>query len=264
MRRVLNVGLALFLLAGCVKEERGDCPCYLTLNLDAVVEEGKFSEAVTTLTPSMDRGTDRDLVNLEKYETSGYEKKVRRELVSVSVICGQKNALFCDEDCLRFEVYAQADPIMAYAGNVLCDSDRATADVVLHKQYCRICFLKEGTDSGEEYPYRMRVTAAYNGMNIYDLSPVEGVFIADAVTGDSGNPSVVIPRQKGSSVLRLDIMSLDGVVQCSIDLGVYFSRMAYDWEKEDLDDVDLKIDYTKAQVEIGIIPWEANYETIDI
>ncbi|MCQ2181874.1 MAG: hypothetical protein MJY89_00495 [Bacteroidales bacterium] len=262
MYRTAIAGLTLCLLAGCVKEERKDCPCYLTLDLDAVIREREFSEAVTSFSPCMNGPVDRDLIILREYEEVGYEKMVMREMVSVSVVCGQKDAVF-DGDCLRVTKNAQADPVMAYAENVLCDAERVKAEVTLHKQYCRINFLRNGVDPGEKYPYGMRVTAACNAMNIYDLTPVEGLFIADAIVGDDGNPYVVLPRQK-QNALRLDIMDIDGRVLHSIDLGEVFREMSYDWGKEDLDDVNLKIDYTKAEVEIGIVPWETNYETIDI
>jgi len=262
MRHPVLTAIAVFLLAGCVKEERTGCPCYLTLNLDEVIADREFSEAVATLTPCVNGNTGRDLLALHEYEKVGYEKKVRKDLVNISVICGHRNGVF-EDDCILFAENTQSDPIMAYAESKLCDAETAEADVRLHKQYCRMQFKPEGLEEGEEYPYRLRVRAECNGLKLYDLMPVEGVFSAEAVSGIVGEMSVDIPRQKRNS-MKLDIVGPAGDVVHTVNLGAALSNAGYDWRKEDLDDVIVRIDYAKAEFEIGIIPWETYYETVDI
>jgi len=262
MRRLVIPGMILALLSGCVKEERGACPCYLTLDLEAVIERGEYADAVATLSPCIDGGTDRNLLDLCEYGEYGYEKKVMKDMVSISVVCGQGNAVFSG-DCMRIPLNSQADPIMAYAENVLCESEKRTAYVKLHKQYCHMRFIQEGEDSWSQGTYRSRVVAECNGMNLYDLSPVEGVFMAEVVSGEGGVQSLLIPRQK-KSALRLDILNADGEAINVVDLGTAFSKAGYDWGKEDLDDISIRIDYAKAEFEIIVIPWDTNYETIDI
>jgi len=262
MWRLVIPGMILALLSGCVKEERGACPCYLTLNLDAVIERGEYADAVATLSPCIDGGTDRSLLNLCEYGECGYEKKVKKDMVSISVVCGHENAVF-SEDCIRISDNTQADPIMAYAENVLCESEKQTAYVQLHKQYCHIRFIQDGTDSGSKVHYGSRVVAGCNGMRLYDLSPVEGIFMAEAVSGEGGVQSLMIPRQKRSE-LSLDILNADGEVIDVVDLGAAFSKAGYDWGKEDLDDISIRIDYAKSEFEIMVIPWKTNYESIDM
>jgi len=262
MKVLVVMTAVLLLLTSCVKEERTDCPCYLTLNFDKVIAERIYGEAVTTLTPCEHGNTDRKLIVLSDYEKVGYETKVRRKNVRVSVVCGYKNNIF-GEDCLLTAEDMQADPVMAYAGSTLCDADCAEMEVTLHKQYCRISFLYDGMESGEEFPNRVRVSAECNGMNLYDLMPLTGGFSAEAAYDPSGELCLILPRQNRNAI-SVDVMSVDDELLYRMDLGLAFSSVGYDWTKEDLDDVSIRIDYSKPEIEMEIIPWETYYETFDI
>lgn len=262
MRRQVVAAAVFLLITGCVLEERTDCPCYLTLNLDSAIRDGAYTEAVMTLSPCADGSTCRELIDMSAYEGAGYEKKVMRDKVSVSVVCGFKSSVF-DEDSFHIPENTQADPIMAYAENLFCDEETETADVILHKQYCRITFVHDSAWAGEDFPCRLRVHAECNGMMLDNLAPVRGDYVADATAGSDGRLSLTLPRQMRND-MGLDIVDLDGEVVYSIDLGKAFSSASYDWGKEDLDDVRIKIDYSNAEVEIEIIQWEKYYETVDI
>ena len=261
-RAVIAAAAVCLLLPGCVKEDRTGCPCYLTLNFDGVIANDGYVEAVTTLTPCSDRKQEQEKIDIWDYEGVGYEKKVVKDLVRASVVCGFKNGSF-REDSYIVPKSVQCDPIMAFAFTKRCEGERENAVVELHKQFCRIHFKFVGLESRSEYPYELRVRADCCGLSLYDLQPVEGEYTAIAVETNSGDLSVVLPRQKVSAV-SLDLLDTDAEVAQTVDLGARMEAMAYDWTKADLDDIVVEIDYALANVETEIIPWDTTYETIDI
>lgn len=263
MKRAVIAAVVVCLLPlGCVKEDRMGCPCYLTLNFDRVITEDGYFEAVTTLTPCSDRAQDQEKINIWDYEGVGYEKKVVKDQVRASVVCGFKNGSFRDDSYI-VPKSVQCDPIMAFALSKRCEGERETAEVELHKQFCRIHFRFVGLGSRSEYPYELRVRADCCGLRLFDLQPVEGEYTAIAVETNSGDLSVVLPRQKVNAV-ALDLLDAKAQVAQTVDLGARMEAMGYDWAKADLDDIVVEIDYTLANVETEIIPWDTTYETIDI
>lgn len=263
MRRAVFAAVAAcFLWNGCVKEERSACPCYLTFNLDRVIGEGGFDEAVATLGPCSDRALEQERIALWEYEGTGYEKKVLKDVVRASMVCGFKNGIFRN-DCYLVPKSLQSDPIMAYALSMRCMGEREEVNVELHKQYCRIHFSFAGVEARAEFPYELRVRADCNGFNLYDLSPVEGEYTAMALETNSGDLSVVLPRQK-SNELALDLLDFKAELAYVVDLGSMLEKRGYDWTKTDLDDVEVEIDYAMTEFIVEIIPWERKYEKIDI
>ena len=265
MRSPLIAAAVLALLAAsCVKEERTDCPCFLTLDLDKVISDSDYSEAVATLGPCTDRTIDQKRIALMDYEGVGYEKKVPKETVRISVVCGFKNGNFRD-DCYLVPENQQSDPIMAFAESRRCSRERESAEVELHKQYCRIKFKFLGIGEDEEIPYDLRIRADCNGIGLYDLQPIEGAYTATALKSNSGELTMILPRQKSGAV-ALDLVDAGGDVVHVMDVGARMDLLGYDWTKADLDDVSIEIDFCSATMNVGILPWDINYdyETIDI
>lgn len=263
-RLVSTILVPLFLCTSCVKEERGDCPCYLTLDFDEVIREGLYEEAVATLGPCSDKMLEQRRISLEDYEGTGYEIKVPRDLIQASVVCGFKNVNFSGAEA-SVPINEQADPIMAFGLERVFDNERETVNVVLHKQFCRIHFTISGLETRTEFPYELCIKALCNGLKLHDLSPVEGAFCAMALEDESKNLSVLVPRQKRNVMSMEFIDKIDGHVQ-TVNIGEKLEQMGYDWTKADLDDVSINVDFVQMSVQVAIVPWvyDYGYETIEI
>lgn len=263
-RRVFTILASLLLCASCVKEERGECPCYLILDFDELIGQGAYSEAVATLSPSTDKVLDQRKICIGEYEGRGYEIKVPKDLVRTSVICGFKNGNFT-EDMVVVPYNEQSDPVMAFCAERSFKDERDTVQVTLHKQFCNVGFKISGLDTRTEFPYELRVSAECSGLRLHDLSPVPGGFSAMAVEDETRNLSIRVPRQR-RNVMSMEMLDRkDGHVH-TVNLGEMLDDLNYDWTKADLDDITLVVDFVQMSVRVVLVPWDKNYdyETIDI
>ena len=263
-RLVLSILVPFLLCASCVKEERGDCPCYLILDFDELIDQGAYSEAIATLSPSTDRVLYQQKISIGEYEGRGYEIRVPKDVVKASVICGFKNVNFAG-DRITVPYNEQSDPVMAFGVERVVTGERDTLQVALHKQFCNVDFRISGLDTRTEFPYELRVCAECNGLRLPDLSPLAGGFSAMAVEDDTQNLSLRVPRQQ-RNIMSMEVLDKrDGHIY-SVNLGEMLDDLNYDWNKADLDDIELIVDFVQMTIEVVLVPWDKNndYETIDI
>lgn len=251
----LTAVVAVFLSSCTVKEERSGCPCLLNLDLDEVIDDGRYAEAVTTVGPSPEGMHDRKLLDIIPYKGVGYEVSVPRKAINTSVVCGVEPEFFSSSS-----VVVGTAPVMAFASLVPCKGDRECVVVRLHKQYCRVTLQPEGLQSASEYPFRVRLDAPTESLDLYGLEPCGNPFTAmfqDDLT-------VNVPRQAVDASLTLDMLGDDSKPVFSIDLSAKLAAAGYDWTEEDLADISVKLDYSRMTCSVVILPWEENSEYMQI
>ena len=89
-------------------------------------------------------------------------------------------------------------------------------------------------------------------------APMAGNFSVTPEMDAEGYCSVRIPRQTDSS-LRLVISDEDGILR-EFAVGEYIVESGYDWSAYDLEDVEIDIDYSKAEVTFVINDWEMTFD----
>lgn len=243
-----------------IKEDRAECETYLTVNVDDFIAAG-FTEA--TLSYRTDEGDfRRESFELAPYEGVGYEIPVRRgRIAQTSVIAGigegtlTDGALYAEQNCPFGRTYA-------FAGQTTPTEDLASIRATPHKQHCKVTFrFPEGTPDDVVFPYVLRVRASFNGFDIFDLSPEQTDYEICTYPGDENGYAVILPRQADYDI-RLDIIlpgdgfQAPGQVLYSIDLGKRFIDAGYDWQKEDLNNIDVVVDFSRAAVEIVVKEWD--------
>lgn len=253
---------AAAILASCstIKEDRRECETYLTVNVDDFIAAG-FTEA--TLSYRTDEGDfRRETFELAPYEGVGYEIAVRRgRSARASVIAGigdgtlTDGALYAEQNCPFGRTWA-------FAGGTTPTGDTATIRATPSKQYCKVTFhFPEGTPDDAVFPYTLRVRASFNGFDIFDLSPEQTDYEICTYPDDENGYSVILPRQADYDI-RLDVIlpgdgfQAPGQVLYVIDLGKRFINAGYDWQKENLDDIDVVVDFSRAAVEIVVKDWD--------
>lgn len=258
MKRLFLTVAAAALLSSCsVKEERSGCPCLLKLDFDEVIDNGRYEEAMTTLSPSLKSAGERTPLRIGSYKGIGYEVGVPRRLISVSAVCGAGQELFDGDAVMAGDV-----PVMAFAASADCRSDTETVRVRLHKQYCRVTVQPEGFASSSEYPFRVRINASTGALDIFDLSPCGSPWtgmLDDDLTVD-------VPRQRPDALLTLDMLSDSSETVFSIDLSAKLEAAGYDWTDEDLADISVKVDFVRMTCSVAVLPWDesSEYRQIDI
>lgn len=261
--------LAVLLACSCtVKEDRTGCPSWVTVNLDGFVALGETEATLSFASP--EGPVARNTVDILPYYGGGYVQAVPRTKIRVSVVAGTDNSII-QGDTVRVKRGRTADPLLMSSLTCHPMVDEYPVEAVPHKQYCRIDFVFPHLPSGLDYPFRFRIRTLWDGIGIYSLEPTGGEYEAVVGPNHLGEFFTFLTRQ-GDGPMLLDIFEPDagsdvtGELQKTVDLGALFEAAGYDWHKEDLDDVALTVDFSRADVGIRVIEWERDdsYSEVEI
>lgn len=287
----------LFLSSCSIKENRNECPCWMTVNLSDVAESRWKSPEVQSgidyhsVTKSLKsrqyvaesvvlrlRGnSDEDAIN-NKYQVTeavradagALEYEVPRGSVGVSAVAlgneipgqaGYDGIVGHDGDEIRIPVGEQMDSLYGFFKMYHTRCESVLCDVDLHKEFCTVSFTLG--DKGYSSPYDIEVWGNVAGVSAWDLMPVKGDF-RYAPVQKNGVYQVRVPRQEDNSLELVMVEMPDQVghdgeraVVDRLPLGEYIARSGYDWTAEDLADVNVALDLEMQQVMITVSGWDA-------
>ncbi len=253
-----SIGIILLCTAlwwGCsVKEDRGECPCRLTVDLANAAEGDIFLQI------SSGSHTESLTVQAADYPR-GYRQDVPKGKVTLTGIQGLADNRM-DSRNVIIEKGGDADKVFIYHNTLVCSGEFAYEKAHFHKNWTNLQISADGyDDSGFTY----MVTGEVCGFSTADLKPLHGDFSCFAAEEDgyAANRSVNLPRQKTPSKgLTLSIIDrASGAVEASYDVSALLESCDYDWGKQDLDDVRINIDYTDFSVTMFIVGWEKGSES---
>ena len=221
--------LGLVALVSCsVKEERGDCPCYLTVDAERTVSvDGWFGA--------------RSLFNVN----GGFvDRQVPRGIVDIVASHG------------RFSVPEgqQMDSLFARRIPVDTDGESAYARVTLCKNFATIELDFKDEDDGRT-DYDLLATGTISGVDVRSLNPVEGSFsFVPEPNTDGRGYAFRVPRQKDETLKLL--LSKDGNIVETIDLGYLIAKTGFDWKAESLGDIAILCDLPAHTFTITVKDWD--------
>lgn len=244
---------ALLLAASCsIKEDRSPCPCWLSIDFSRCPKM-----SVTVAAWAEDEIFSERIASDDYKEPGSYEKTVPKGWVSTSVIKGERE-MQRNAERLIIPLGHDADSIYAHASAIECLGEFAKDTAVLHKQFARV-FMSVEIPEGHEYPYSLVISSDVCGMDMRDLSPIEGEFCIDLVMGEDNIGMFCLPRQKeDGGDLKMLIYYQQELIE-TIPLADWINQMGYNWLKKDLDDIYIGVDYAKAEVSISIKGWDDGY-----
>lgn len=269
LRRGMMTSAAVLGCLSCsVKEDRMECPAYVTVLTDRFAQRGLQDGTVSF---SAERLLIRDEINFLSYLREGYEQACPRDYARAAVLSGVENSRL-SEETLFVPPGKQADLLWAFGASFSAEEDSYVLDAIPHKQYCLIKFLfDESATAPADYPWRFRLLADCSGMNIYTLEPVEGSYRSVVGPNAVGEWYGVLPRQKANN-MRLELFLPDadneeeGRTDYVVDLGKAFEKQGYDWLQEDLKDIAVKVGFSEAGIRLTVEEWEGDdhYHEIEI
>ena len=221
--------LGLVALVSCsVKEDRGDCPCYLTVDAERTVSvDGWFGA--------------RSLFNVN----GGFvDRQVPRGIVDIVASHG------------RFSVPEgqQMDSLFARRIPVDTDGESAYARVTLCKNFATIELDFKDEDDGRT-DYDLLATGTISGVDARSLNPEEGSFsFVPEPNTDGRGYAFRVPRQKDETLKLL--LSKDGNIVETIDLGHLVAKTGFDWKAESLGDIAILCDLPAHTFTITVKEWE--------
>lgn len=237
---------AFFLMSCSVKEDRTDCPCCLHLD---------FSGTDTTAVPQVQLYLSDGLqyISDKMVYASDFMPEIVLEVprtgLYVNVYAGAVGLL--EPDAGLVIPYGHECPrLYSYSAEIDTRCEKACAKVDLRKNHCvmSITIIKN-----DELDYGLHVKGNVCG---YDAAgePVPGAFSYVPAAETDGRYRTVLPRQVDSSlILEVD----DGTeVLKNFALGEYIAAGGYDWTAQDLEDVDVTIDWAQTVVKLKVQGWD--------
>ena len=258
--------LLCFLLLSCsVKEDRGECPVYININFDEVIRKDLFRKSLVCHQSASVFGCDN--LELLEYEGTGYDVTASRGVVRLSAAFGHQACSF-RSDTLLVQEGAEIGKLFVWSDMALCEDDLYCVSARPHKQYCTMNVIVCGELPWQDADFDLRLKANCNSLSLFDMEPLEGNYTALLERKNASGYEIRIPRQKTSDVIiELLEKNVRGIYSEEdligvVNVGQELSAGGYDWNKEDLDDVYVTVDFARCSASIEIVPW--NPETIDV
>lgn len=250
---------ALVITACSIKEERMDCPCWLNLNYDSIIHTFDYKTALVTVIGN--EVVCQENVEIIPLEGVGNEYQVPRRLNIATCAVGHEN-LWWHQDTLSVPTGLDWGKVYVDSQEVDCTSDLAHVDFNVHKEYCQINFILVGLNDASKYPFDIRVRANCNALRMRDRKPISGKYTSYAQPENTAELfRVHVPRQENNE-MTVDLLykkadhkyEKNDLVK-TYDIGEALDSVGYNWDKEDLDDLYITIDFVLGTFSVRILPW---------
>ena len=136
----------------------------------------------------------------------------------------------------------------------MCKAERTSVLLDFRKEHCLLTLELEGLVDGI-YPYDIKISGNTAGIDLRSLTPVEGRFWCIPSMTAGQVRLARIPRQKDRG-LTLTLEDRTNGRTHSLPLGEMISRSGYSWDKKNLDDITVRIDFASGDVTVIASDWE--------
>ncbi|MDO5443119.1 MAG: hypothetical protein Q4G10_05560, partial [Bacteroidia bacterium] len=181
-----------------MKEDRLECPCYLTLDFSAVETARLMEDGYSTMDLVIASGD--GFSDIQSWPLSGlvdeYSLPVPRSGAGIMAVCSEGDAVM-KEDGLTITEGDPCPRIMAFAQYYMPSAGEDRLTVGLHKNYCNISIRLKTSTSASARPFQIRVDGEVNGL-LPDGTPKEGAFSYFSAPSSAGLCEASVPRQRDS------------------------------------------------------------------
>lgn len=261
-----------FIVTSCsVKEDRTPCPCRLRLDVsdgERFKEKG-FLLQITSVNSALDISENVSVFDFPK----GYDVLVSKGLKSVSALLGHSG---CRLSGARLTAEEGEDfaPVFLYNRLVPCFEETVYDTVRLHKEFAGL--LVEFVDSeNRKFHLDLYAVSRVNGIDMRRARPLRGEMRAK-LSSDRDRASFeawktfnqtdtlgrsnrlfrfLVPRQTDGS-LALEVFRKNGEIVDTLPIGQMLIDAGYNWNDKDLNDAFIRINSSKAEINIIISDWE--------
>ena len=246
---IAGMALTLLLAASCsFKEERTGCPCWLTMELSDVA---RVSDRARVELLEDGASVCSETVSGKDIRNGQFERTVLKGIVRTSVCSG---AARVSSSKALFTGGQMADTVWAHTAEVDCTGETAVDVVRMHRQFAHVTlrFLDRESAQGID---ALSVSTDCGGLDLLTLSPLPGDWGMTLELSDGGTAGFFVPRLRQDGRLVLTVTSA-GKEKDEIDLQRLLEDAGYRWDREDLDDVTVGLDFNLGVIGIRIDPWK--------
>lgn len=245
---------------GLVFEDRSGCPSFVFFRVEdpngvPVTEELRLEIRETSGMEMLAS----DIVPLGRMEDRDYFLEVRKcEAISATGTAGISKAVCAGRMC-TVAPGTQWDPVYRFSWTSSAMGGETFVPVRMKKEYSKIC-VRFSSPEGI-FPYTVAASANTCGMDLVSGVPLKGPYSCSPAEEEPGVFRFTVPRQADRS-LALQLTAKPGV---SIEYGpvdqiVLWNALekinGFNWELENLPDIDIDIDYARSQMTVIVNDWE--------
>ena len=252
--KILGLVAVIALSFSCsVREDRGPCPGYLEIDLDAYVG---LTGGVQLLGWRDEAALFDRRVDISRREGNSAMLSVPKGEVNYCAWFGLKNK----KDDLHGRVYGiplgkDADPLYAFTRKgLLLEGEYLWDKAEPHRHHCILTIHVDGLASERLPELLVRISSGTSGINLEDLSPIRGNFQVSGHPGRDGILQFTLLRQ-GFGDLQAEIYD-GGRLVGTYDLSSLLDVSGYDWTSEDLADIRMNFSVSSSEVSLVIGYWD--------
>lgn len=246
------------LLSCSVKEDRSVCPCYVSMDFENVRSVPGFENTVALVESLYGLSVQR--LDLAEQEYREYEVAVPRGEVCASAVFGDDGMTLSSDTLYVDAGNAVMGSLFVWSECAECNGDSYRFEVRPHKQYCDLTLIMPGLDVPAAGNCRPLLRAGCNALSLFDLQACGSACAIPSVWMEDRKAYLLrIPRQiQGPLVLELYFDGNEGpamVPSVAVDISGALQAGGYDWGKEDLDDAEVVLDLSSAEVSVEVVGW---------
>ena len=245
---------AALVLSCTVKEDRTDCPCFLTVDMGGVEAAGLMGAGVDSLAVAV--GAEGEFFVREAFHlrdnVQEYTVAVPKARTDLLVTCAS-GRFISDRTGIHIPEGSECPVLYTSADSFVADAGEMRRTVSLHRNYCVLNVSMKTSYGARPRPYNVTLEGNVSGYKM-DGSPEEGFFHSFS-SSPGGLCHIRIPRQKDAS-LRLELDFPDSGEVRSFPVGEYILESGYDWNAPDLEDIDVEMDFSRSSLTFSISKWK--------
>lgn len=262
--------IALIFASSCtVKEDRMPCPCYIEFEALPGLGYELYDNICFVCLDQNSRAVECTQ-DISWHEALGGTRdvKVSKGIKYLSAIQGL-NRSYMQGNSVIIPLGEQADSLGCFTVAANCYREKYLMQIDSTKHFSTVT-IKVMEDDRDDYPYILRVRGDVNGFDFRTMSPVEGDFCHVPKINRRNEFIFRLPRQfPKDGRIFLDICDrlnydIDPHVLASIGLGEMIDRAGYDWTRPCLQDIQIRLTYSIAHIQISISDWHTVIYTEEV
>lgn len=248
---LLTIGLAALLVSSCsVKEDRGDCPSWLTVDYSGF---GAHVGSVIAFGWNSDKVAYSDTCTFD-VDSTGFCVHEVFKAPTVSTVLGAVSNSVVIGNRLMIPKGRSFDPLLAFCERVECNHEESVSIALPQKHYARIRLSLEG--GADNSPYYFMFVSDVAGIDLLNLMPVKGEFETYLMPTTDEKCYIDVPRQFADSDALMLHALCDGNIEVSVNLASLLREQGFDWNATNLDDATVVLNYSEAGVGVKIDEWK--------
>lgn len=249
LKPLLILGVAALLVSCSVKEDRMECPCYVSVKTDTQTDclVSFFSPDGTLL--------GRRTITAAELRTGENYTKIKKGDIHVSVLQNMGGMLLQGSHIVQCQAGMESEPIYSCCIPGTASGEDLLVEGVLKKQHAVVTIVfKNSTE--DVYPYDIRVSSSCNGLDLLSQKGTKGEFVLQPGIDPELKSRFTMSRQLDTEPIYLYFLDkLTGGVVSTLDLSYYIGLTGYDWDAEYLADITITIDYARMSLSIEVADW---------